>query len=179
MSSIKRCRERAGLLQTNVVEALSQFDNRIDAPMLSKFESGVCLPSPTVAKLLAEIYGVTVAELFSDCELAFAKQLFFSSVPVEPVSFQVHDLVTALLDFPCGVRRAELVNALDVSMPKLKRTVTEARKCGYVIEYSKGAYRLVTEDAELERCMSKLDGKIAAEIAKLCAIARRREGNDS
>lgn len=57
---LKLCRTKKGYSQATVVcEMRKRGDNTFDAPMLSKFENGYCMPSNKTLTRIAEIYGVT------------------------------------------------------------------------------------------------------------------------
>ena len=56
---LKIARLQANLSQSQVVAAMREFDKSFDAPMLSRFENGYCVPNKTTLHNLARIYGVT------------------------------------------------------------------------------------------------------------------------
>lgn len=57
---LKLCRTKKGYSQATVVcEMRKRGDNTFDAPMLSKFENGYCMPSNKTLTRIAEIYDVT------------------------------------------------------------------------------------------------------------------------
>lgn len=56
---LKIARLRANYLQAQVVAAMHEYDKSFDAPMLSRFERGYCLPNKTTLANLTRIYGVT------------------------------------------------------------------------------------------------------------------------
>lgn len=60
---LKVARLKTGLTAAEVVWQLQM--KRIDAPMLSRFEKGYCLPNKTTISALADIYGVSVEYLLS------------------------------------------------------------------------------------------------------------------
>ena len=60
---LKAARLKAGLTAAEVVWQLQI--KRIDAPMLSRFEKGYCLPNKTTLEELSEIYGVSVEYLLT------------------------------------------------------------------------------------------------------------------
>ncbi len=64
-NNLRTVREMRGLQQKEVVEFLKQYDTAIDAPMLSKMENGVCLPTPFQLVKLAALYGVPAYELIN------------------------------------------------------------------------------------------------------------------
>lgn len=64
-NNLKAVRLAKGLKQTEVVEQMRAVDPHIDVAMLSKFENGVCIPTPYQLARLAQIYGVQPRELVS------------------------------------------------------------------------------------------------------------------
>lgn len=62
-NNLKAVRLAQGLKQSEVVEQMRQSDPHIDKAMLSKFENGVCIPTPYQLARLAQIYGVQPNEL--------------------------------------------------------------------------------------------------------------------
>ncbi|MGN0804381.1 MAG: helix-turn-helix domain-containing protein [Candidatus Coproplasma sp.] len=56
---LKIARLQANLSQAQVVAAMHEYDKSFDAPMLSKFEKGHCLPKKSTLSYLSKIYGVT------------------------------------------------------------------------------------------------------------------------
>lgn len=57
---LKIARLRANLSQAQTVAAMHEYDKSFDAPMLSKFENGYCMPNKTTLRNLAQIYAVTL-----------------------------------------------------------------------------------------------------------------------
>lgn len=62
-NNLKAVRLAAGLKQDDVVSQIKGYDPHIDAPMLSKFENGFCIPTPYQLAALARIYGVQPRDL--------------------------------------------------------------------------------------------------------------------
>ncbi len=63
-NNLKAVRITARLKQEEVVEQMRRYDPHFDAPMLSKFENGFCMPTPYQLAGLAKIYGIPASELF-------------------------------------------------------------------------------------------------------------------
>lgn len=61
---LKKYREMAGMSQLDLVVILRKYDKRIDVPMLSKFESGVCLPTIDMAQIIAGTLDASVNEIW-------------------------------------------------------------------------------------------------------------------
>lgn len=64
-NNLRTFREMKGLPQKAVCEYMQKFDTAVDPPMLSKFESGVCLPTPYQLAKLAAFYGAQPQELIN------------------------------------------------------------------------------------------------------------------
>lgn len=64
-NNLKAVRLAQGLKQTDVACKIYESDPHIDAAMLSKFENGVCIPTPYQLAKLAQIYGVQPRELIA------------------------------------------------------------------------------------------------------------------
>lgn len=64
-NNLRVMRESAGMKQTEVCDIMKRFDCEFDAPLLSKMENGVCMPTLMQFRKLAEIYGCTTADLIS------------------------------------------------------------------------------------------------------------------
>lgn len=62
-NNLRVIRESKGLKQAEVCLQLASYDRAIDQAMLSKFENGVCLPTPGQLLKFAEIYGVQPIQL--------------------------------------------------------------------------------------------------------------------
>lgn len=65
INNLRVMREAAGLKQAEVCDAMKQFDNAFDVPLLSKMENGVCMPTLLQCRKLAEIYGCGTADLIN------------------------------------------------------------------------------------------------------------------
>lgn len=62
-NNLRVVREARGMTQGAVCEFMQQYDRAIDKPMLSRFENGVCLPTPYQLTLFARLYGCKPGEL--------------------------------------------------------------------------------------------------------------------
>lgn len=56
---LKLSRIRANYSQAQVVAVMHEYDKSFDAPLLSRFENGYCMPNKRTLANLAEIYAVT------------------------------------------------------------------------------------------------------------------------
>lgn len=81
---LKICRTKKGFSQAAVVCEMRKLgDKTFDAPMLSKFENGYCVPNKTTLHNLAEIYAVSVDYLYSGVTTPEAATLEISDLQVE------------------------------------------------------------------------------------------------
>ena len=64
-NNLKAYRAFCGMTQPEVVEQLRAFDAGVDVSMLSRMESGRCLPTPFQLMLLARIYGCEPLDLIN------------------------------------------------------------------------------------------------------------------
>lgn len=62
-NKMRAVRLSVGLKQEDVVASMKEYDPRFDAPMLSKFENGFCMPTPYQLAALARIYGAQPRDL--------------------------------------------------------------------------------------------------------------------
>lgn len=62
---LKEARIDAQLSQTDVVPRLKAVEPRADASCLSRYENGVCLPTPAQFQALCETYGKQPRELYA------------------------------------------------------------------------------------------------------------------
>ncbi len=64
-NNLRAARIQSGLKQDEVVERLRALNEPIDAPMLSRFESGQCLPMPSMLRKMAQIYRMQPEDLIA------------------------------------------------------------------------------------------------------------------
>ena len=62
--NLKQYRTARGINNTDFCEALSAAGVQMNPPLLSRIENGYVLPTPMAARLMAELIGCDVAELF-------------------------------------------------------------------------------------------------------------------
>ena len=68
----KEARRAANLEQPAVAQELSKRTGiKIDAPQLSRMESGKCLPTPPTAAAMCELYGVELLEMVDIEDITF------------------------------------------------------------------------------------------------------------
>lgn len=62
-NNLRAVRVAKGMSQPDVCKKMKEIDIHFDAPLLSKMENGVCLPTTAQTAKLAEIYGVEPCDL--------------------------------------------------------------------------------------------------------------------
>lgn len=133
MNNLRELRIAAGMKQPKLAKICQQTDSRIDVGMISRFENGVCLPTPAVAKAIADALRVDVSELY-DIPEQFILECFLSAdVPIEPESMDVTSLIAYLSESDRHIKRGELAVLMDCSDRELRRTIEDARRCGYLV----------------------------------------------
>lgn len=143
MNNLKAAREEMGLKQAELAALVQSVDSRIDVGMISRFENGVCLPTPIVARALARHLQASVVDLFSEEGQIYISTITAPETPVEPLPFEIEDLINALDTKP--KTRRQLCEELDVNDRNLRKLIRQARDYGYVIMNNGKGYYLSTE----------------------------------
>lgn len=164
MNNLKEMREIAGLSQKELAALIQDVEPRIDVGMISRFETGVCLPTPIVARTLAKCLSTSVRNLFGKEGQTYIYEVNAEETPVEPLPFVVEELVNELTEWPRS--RRDLCEALDMNDRQLRKLIAEARSYGYVIvNHGDGYYKTTDENemagfyrTEYSRAMSILKG---------------------
>ena len=143
MNNLKAAREEMGLKQAELAALVQSVDSRIDVGMISRFENGVCLPTPIVARALARHLQASVVDLFSEEGQIYISTITAPETPAEPLPFEIEDLIAALDTTPKS--RRKLCEELDIGDRHLRKLIREARDYGYVIMNSGKGYYLSTE----------------------------------
>ena len=143
MNNLKEMREIAGLSQKELAALIQDVEPRIDVGMISRFETGVCLPTPIVARALAKCLSTSVRNLFGEEGQTYIYEVTAAEEPVEPLPFVIEDLLNEL--GPTPRTRQDLRRALDISDRKLRERIAKARELGYVI-VNKGEGYFIPED---------------------------------
>ena len=65
VNNLRVMREAAQLKQTEVCDAMKQFDSAFDVPLLSKMENNICIPTIFQCRHLAALYGCTISDVIS------------------------------------------------------------------------------------------------------------------
>lgn len=142
-SNMKDAREALCLTQPQLAALIQEIEPRIDTGMISRFENGVCLPTPRVADLLASTLGASVSDLFGEDAQTYLQNIRDAEEPVEPLPFVIEDLLNELGATPRT--RQDLRRELDISDRKLRERIAKARELGYVI-VNKGEGYFIPED---------------------------------
>ena len=133
MNNLKKLRIAAGMKQWELAKLCQQTDSRIEVGMISRFENGVCLPTLAVAKAIADALRVDVGELYGIPEQFMLEGFLSADVPIEPESMDVTNLISYLSECDRPIKRGALAVMMDCSDRELRRTIEEARNCGYFV----------------------------------------------
>ena len=68
---LKEARHSAGINNLTAIDCLKQVEPRIDKPMLSKMENGICLPTPPVFSEMCKLYGKAPEEILRPEDVDF------------------------------------------------------------------------------------------------------------
>ena len=133
MNNLRELRIDAGMKQQELARICQQTDSRIEVGMISRFENGVCLPTPAVAKAIADAFRVDVGELYGIPEQFILEGFLSADVPIEPESMDVTNLISYLSECDRPIKRGALAVLMDCSDRELRRTIEDARRCGYLV----------------------------------------------
>ncbi len=130
MNRLKEKRMELNLTQPQLSELLKEVDPRIDVGMVSRFEQGVCLPTPAVAKRIEDILQASMSELYGeDDELYSIRKEAEKTAPEWVVAF--------MTNIPLGkdnaVTRDGLRNLTGMSDRAVRKMIESARGYGYLI----------------------------------------------
>lgn len=127
---IRQKRQELGLTLKDVADACRDIDSRIDVPMISRFETGVCLPTEEVKKRIYCTLQITETEecIENEC-LSVLREKPLKSPPAWIAVFAAH--------IPFGksraVSRKMLCEKTGQSDRQMRRMIEQARRWGYVI----------------------------------------------
>ena len=124
-----RCRE-LGINQRDLAAELAKSDPRIDVPMVSKFATGICLPTEDVLEAMENALQATREELYPDGGFFFAA--------AQDDEIEAKDASHAVLDLiPYGrenaIQRRRLAELLDMTDGGIRAAIRRARKAGVII----------------------------------------------
>lgn len=131
MNNLKARRVELGLSQPQVSALLKKADPRMDVGMVSRFENGVCLPTPEVLVAVEAVLQAPAAELYDDAALAAIHQ-------DKPCLEELPQATQATLDaVPFGrknaIARKALCAKLGLPDRKVREHIEQARRAGHII----------------------------------------------
>lgn len=178
MNNLKQLRLNAGLTQPQLAKLCQQADRRIDVAMVSRFENGVCLPTPAVAKALASSLRCDISELYDVPEQMYLPGILAADAPVEPESMDVTNLIAYLTEAKEPVRRGELSVLMDRPDRIVRRIIEEARNDGYLIVNNGGGYFLATSLDDIRRHYNTENARAVSIFKRLrrCREILKQEG---
>lgn len=143
---IRKRREELGLTQKDLAIAAQAADKRIDSAMISRFENGVCLPSPAVQKCILTALQAPFED-FSD---------MVTEIPIEAASKaltgEFEEVINAI---PIGkanaISRSELRSRTGLPDRKIRLIIAEARTSGYFIVNTGYGYYIADNSEDLYR----------------------------
>lgn len=133
MNNLKKRRLELGMSQAELSDALKKVDRRMDIGMISRFETGVCLPLPNALKALEAALQAPAAELFSGEDLTAIGEL--AALPTaDEYSPEVKRLLSHLYhDKEGAMSRTELCAALNMPDRQVRELIEQARREGAII----------------------------------------------
>lgn len=136
---IAECRKEKKITQEQLAEQLG-----VTSKSISKWETGHCLPDASKYKLLCEILGITVNELFSGERL-------HAETENEVKDYLVDLLASRIYDVDCGVSYEDFKNAL-LRMSETTVMLSKFKSKGAAVEH------LVKETGlSVEECSNAYD----------------------
>ncbi|MEG1562857.1 MAG: helix-turn-helix transcriptional regulator [Bacteroides sp.] len=174
MNRLQERRLELGLTQPQVSELLKAADPRMDVGMVSRFERGACLPTPSVLEVLESALQAPRIVLYGEDELCVLENTISSGEPMEPP-----DDVLRLV-FAVGRTRANattrhtLCLRLGLSDRKVRELIECARRYGYfIINEQDGRGYFISDDLDdIERQYKQDTNRV------LSVLARRRSLRD-
>lgn len=150
---MREFRQARGLSRAQLAEIVKRADTRIDSTMIARFESEVCMPTPRVAKAIADALGAQMEEVFGVPEQLYIPATLIAEAPVEPMSFNEEHLIEILSHARCPLTRRELSLKLDISDRSVRELINHARARGYIIvnDGDGRGYRMAASTEDIER----------------------------
>lgn len=132
MNRLQERRLALGLSQPDVSAKLKEIDPRMDVGMVSRFERGACLPTPSVLSALETILQASRTELFGEDELGTIPEIGDADgVSTSQVTARLASAI------PFGrsnaISREDLAAMLGMNDRQMRRAVEEARNDGLII----------------------------------------------
>ena len=169
---MKELRQARGLSRAQLADMVHRADNRIDSTMIARFEAEVCMPTPRVAKAIAEALGAEMEEVFGVPEQLYIPATLACNAPVEPLTMDEEALIEILSNARCPLSRRELSLKLDMDDRQVRELIHHARARGYIIVNDgdgRGYYMAASTErierhfnTERKRAMSILNGLSAS-----------------
>lgn len=177
MNNLRLWRESRGLKQTELSALVKPIDPRIDSSMISRFENGMCLPTPSVAKALASALNVPESLLFGGTEQMYISGVIDGEARTEPESMDVTDLIAHFREAgkDAAISRRRLAELLDVPDRSLRKIIEEARNDGYMIinDGDGRGYFLAATSSEIERHFRQENARAMSILRRLKAARTR------
>lgn len=164
--NIKQRRLELGLTLADVAAACREVDPRIDVPMVSRFESGVCLPTEEVRKrILCTLQIPQDEEHIEDGCLSILREKPLKSPPEWIVAFVAH--------IPFGkckaVSRQMLCDRTGLSDRQMRKMIEQARRYGFVIVNDGDGAGYYQSD-----CIADIEAQYNRETSRAMAILTTR-----
>lgn len=173
MNNLKLFREARGLTQKELAALVKNTDPRIDAIWISRFENGMCLPTPIIEEALASALSVPSVFIFGGAEQTAISGVVSADESTAPLLFELEELLGELRVGAENARsRSELAEACDCSDRELRRRVAELRRNGYCVCNVGKGYYISTDRADLEQYYRTEYGRAMA-ILKTASNVRR------
>lgn len=174
MNNLKNRRLSLGLTQGQIVDRLKSVDPRMDIFMVSRFENGICLPTPEVLNVLSVTLQMPVNELYGAEELAVIET-------IEPPDGAAMSPMTSTLASTLGfgrrnaISREALAEKLGMSDRNMRKAIEQARREGLVIlcECNGRGYYLSTNLDEIQHQYYQDRSRALAILAR-CKTMRRQ-----
>lgn len=178
MNNLKELRIAAGMKQSELAKICQQTDSRIEVGMISRFENGVCLPTPAVAKALASSLRCDISELYDVPEQMYLPGILASDAPVEPEIMDVTSLIAYLTEADKPIKRGELSVLMDRPDRMVRRIIEEARNDGYLIANNGDGYFLATSLDDIRRHYNTENARAVSIFKRLrrCREILKQEG---
>ena len=152
MNNIRDLRLSLGMTQPQLAALLREADRRIDTGMVSRFETGVCYPTEPVLCALESALQAHRGDIYSEAPV-FTSDDPAGSDAILDASAPVQTLVKLLGDRKHPMTRAELARRMGMSDRTMRKTIQQARMCGYLIlnDQDGRGYYLGSDTRDMER----------------------------
>lgn len=144
MNRLQELRLAKGMTQPEMSKLLKEIDSRIDVGMVSRFEKGVCLPTPAVTEALAKILNCSVSDIFCKEDVENITTLGGELQQPKAVCGFVAEVLNHIPESrEKAVTKEYLVHKTGHPERVVRRAIEQARLAGYLIcsdTDSKGYY---------------------------------------